>query len=126
MSYKLELPPSGSIHPVFHVSQLKQHVGNKKVFEELPTMADESSLQPQTLLDRRIVKHRNRAATQLKSLCSGRACLLQKQRESSWKKSSSDFQNPPSRTRPWFGGGGLLQAFFWNELEGETITVGEI
>lgn len=24
------------------------------------------------------------------------------------------------------GGGELLQVFFWNELEGETITVGEI
>jgi hypothetical protein len=71
MSYKLELPPSVSIHPVFHVSQLKQHVGNKKVFEELPTMADESSLQPQTLLDRRIVKHRNRAATQILVLWKG-------------------------------------------------------
>jgi len=109
MSYKLELPPSVSIHPVFHVSQLKQHVGNKKVFEELPTMADESSLQPLTLLDRRIVKHRNRAATQ--SLCSGRACLLQKQRESSWKKSCSDFQNPPSRTRPGFKGGNCCKRF---------------
>lgn len=43
----------------------------KKVFGELPAMADESSLQPQTLLDRRTVKHRNRAATQILVLWKG-------------------------------------------------------
>jgi hypothetical protein len=37
MTYKLLLPDSASIHPVFHVSQLKEHIpDHTPVFSDLP------------------------------------------------------------------------------------------
>lgn len=56
VTYKLSLPSSISICLVFHVSQLEQHHGNKRVFEDLPVMTKESILQPQAEIDKRIYK----------------------------------------------------------------------
>ena len=55
VSYKLELPPSSSIHPVFHVSCLKKVIGtNIKAQNILPELDNEGSiiLEPDSILNR--------------------------------------------------------------------------
>ena len=44
---------------------LKQHVGHKIVHDQLPTLPKEPALQPQAILDRRMVRHHRQAATQV-------------------------------------------------------------
>jgi hypothetical protein len=52
VSYKLDLPATSAIHPIFHVSQLKQSVGTQSVSPSLP--AANSELQfPEPILQRR-------------------------------------------------------------------------
>ena len=65
VAYKLKLPISTSIHPVFHVSLLKKKVGNREVHPTLPDLPSEPLLLPQAILDRRMVKKNLQAATQL-------------------------------------------------------------
>jgi len=65
VAYKLSLSSSSAIHPVFHVSQLKQHAGNKIVYDNLLAQNLDPELQPPAILDRRMVKQKNQAATQV-------------------------------------------------------------
>ena len=63
VAYKLELPKGACIHPVFHVSLLKNYVGdNKEVSLELPLVADDKAvlLEPTRILDTRWVKQGKR------------------------------------------------------------------
>ena len=56
MAYKLALPASSKIHPVFHVSCLKKVVGpNHQVQSTLPELTEEGSiwLQPVAILKTR-------------------------------------------------------------------------
>eukprot|EP00253_Pinus_taeda_P030164 PITA_30164 len=56
VAYKLTLPPTAKIHPVFHVSCLKKVIGNNcKIQTSLPKLDEEGSiwLQPEQVLDRR-------------------------------------------------------------------------
>jgi hypothetical protein len=57
VAYMLKLPPTSSIHPVFHVSQLKKAVGSKvQVVDALPAEASVFQV-PEQILQRRLVSH---------------------------------------------------------------------
>ena len=38
VSYKLELPSKAKVHPVFHISQLKTHIGQQPMQSNLPLL----------------------------------------------------------------------------------------
>ncbi|KAJ3707248.1 hypothetical protein LUZ61_010953 [Rhynchospora tenuis] len=68
VAYKLDLPSGSQIHPVFHVSQLKPKIGTGKiVVPDLPLIGSTASttLVPESILARRMVKKANAAAAQL-------------------------------------------------------------
>lgn len=54
VAYKLKLPPASSIHPVFHVSQIKKMVGDQQVTLDLPTDgASENIVEPEEVMGKR-------------------------------------------------------------------------
>lgn len=68
VAYKLELPESSAIHPVFHVSQLKEFNPDfTAIFKELPEVPalDTGDTEPEDILDRRLVKKGNAAIPQV-------------------------------------------------------------
>ena len=68
VAYKLQLPATSQLHPIFHVSLLKKKIGNKTVVSLAPPETDSTGhplVYPATVLDKRIVKRRNQAITQL-------------------------------------------------------------
>ncbi|KAG8483504.1 hypothetical protein CXB51_022371 [Gossypium anomalum] len=67
VAYTLQLPPGSRIHPTFHVSQLKKHIGSKPAQTQLPLHDDHGAMQkePVRIVDRRIVKNGNQAVTEV-------------------------------------------------------------
>lgn len=68
VAYRLELPEHSGIHPIFHISQLKQFVLDvKPVFSSLPSpvQLDVAELLPSEILDRRMVKKGNVTVVQV-------------------------------------------------------------
>jgi len=67
VAYKLQLPADSKIHPVFHISLLRQHVGARPAQSTLPAMDDTGVIaaEPVAILDRRLGKVGNKAVVYL-------------------------------------------------------------
>jgi hypothetical protein len=67
MAYKLELPASSRVHPVFHVSCLKKVIGDKIPVQTIFPELDEEGkiiLEPEAITDTRIHQLRNRSISE--------------------------------------------------------------
>ncbi|KAJ4754640.1 polyprotein [Rhynchospora pubera] len=68
VAYQLNLPAGSTVHPVFHVSQLKAHIRrDQEIHSTLPVVSPEGNLHitPEYILIRRMVKRNNAAVPQL-------------------------------------------------------------
>jgi transposase InsO family protein len=64
VAYKLQLPSSSTVHPVFHVSQLKHSVGSQNVSSVLPNMSIPLQI-PEQVLDRRVIVRGGKSVQQV-------------------------------------------------------------
>jgi len=67
VAYKLLLPDHCHLHPVFHVSQLKKHIGPKVVpTQDLPLVDEHGNIKvaPHQILQRRMIPRNNEPVVQ--------------------------------------------------------------
>jgi len=67
MAYKLELPASSRVHPVFHVSCLKKVLGENLPFQTILPKLDEEGkiiLDPEAVIETRTRQLRNRSISE--------------------------------------------------------------
>jgi len=67
MAYKLMLPASSRVHPVFHVSFLNKVIGDKIPIQTIFPKLDEEGkiiLEPEAIIDTRIFQLRNRSISE--------------------------------------------------------------
>ena len=67
MAYKLELPASSRVYPVFHVSCLKKVIGDKLLVQKiLPELDEEGKtlLEPEAVIETRTRQQRNRSISE--------------------------------------------------------------
>lgn len=68
VAYKLHLPDSTTIHPVFHISQLKEHVGKHAIpLPHVPLVTEDGKIKtfPFAFLDERIINRQKTPVEQL-------------------------------------------------------------
>lgn len=65
MAYKLQLPTTSSIHPIFHLSLLKRHKGNLPTASASLPPDDNLMHTPESVLDHRFKTKQNRVVKQL-------------------------------------------------------------
>ena len=67
MAYKLELPTSSRVHPVFHVSYLKKLIGDKILVQTIfPELHEEGKtiLEPEEVMEKRTRQLHNRSISE--------------------------------------------------------------
>lgn len=82
VAYKLALPSTSRVHPVFHVSQLKKAIGQHKVQKQLPQLNEQGTfdLKPLRQLDSRSILRDHKVVYQ--KLIQWRGCSVD---EATWE-----------------------------------------